>query len=231
MRELLEVIKKEYLEEGHSVPKISKRLKISEDQIYDLMRKHDIPRRTYSESNYFLHNDRNFKLKGSLTAEEKALKIAGVMLYWAEGSKKSLESSTVDFTNSDPQMVELFMTFLRKICGVHEARIRIYLYAFKDQDTARLKEFWSSVTKIPFTQFTRPYVRQGNANKSGRKMPHGVIHVRYADKRLLLLLLKWIDEIQCSLNGQVPKWSTGPDCDKQRSVVMPGGKVGEFREP
>ena len=228
---LLETIKREYLEKGSSVPELSKRLRISEDKIYDLMVKHGIPRRTFTEANYYLHKDRAFKIKERLSSKEERLKLAGVMLYWAEGSKASLESSTVDFTNSDPEMIKLFMLFLRKICGVHEKRLRIFLYSYQGQDIEKLKAFWSSVTGIPVIQFTKPYVREENLNKSGRKMPYGLIHVRYADKRLLILLLKWIEEIQCSLSGEVPKRPTGPDCDKQRSVAISSGKVGEFREP
>ena len=228
---LLEVIKEGYLKKGNSVPKLSKRLGISEDRIYGLMVKYEISRRTYSEANYILHRGRAFKIRKQLSGKEKALKIAGTMLYWAEGSKASLKSGTVDLANSDPDMIKLFITFLRKICGVDEQRLRIFLYAYEDQNIESLKMFWSSVAQVPLNQFTKPYIRQRTSNKSGRKMPYGLIHVRYADKRLLMLLLLWIKETRRFFSGEVPKRPTGPDCDKQRPVAMPGGKVGEFREP
>ena len=208
--ELLEAIKREYLIKGNSVPKLSKRFGLSEDFIYDLMVKHNIPRRNFTEANYYLHKDRAFKIKENLSGHDERLKIAGVMLYWAEGSKASLKASTVDFANSDPEMIKLFLTFLRKLCGVHEGRLRIFLYTYRrGQNIEKLKAFWSSVTRIPETQFTKPYLRQGNLNKSGRKMLYGLVHIRYADKRLLLLLLKWIKEIKDSFLGRYPSGQRG----------------------
>ena len=46
--------------------------------------------------------------------KEEALRLAGVMLYWAEGCKGW---STVKFVNSDPSMIKLFLSFLREVCA------------------------------------------------------------------------------------------------------------------
>ena len=102
------------------------------------------------------------------------------MLYWAEGTKKG---DTVDFANSDPKMIKLFMRFLREICGVAESRIRVYLYAFDNQNIVALKRFWSKITHIPLAQFTKPYIRKTDGKTKNQKMPFGMIHIRYNDKR------------------------------------------------
>lgn len=121
------------------------------------------------------------------------MKGIGTMLYWCEGYKTE-QSSTVDFANSDPHMIAVFVRFLRTVCGVNEARLRVYLYQYSNQDTDTLIRFWSRITGIPTTQFTKPYVRTGFREDKKDKMPHGLIHIRYHDKKLLLLIKDWIGE-------------------------------------
>ena len=117
--------------------------------------------------------------------------MVGSMLYRAEGTRTG---HVVDFTNSDPVLVKVFMAFLRRVCGVAETRLRALLYCYADQDVQELKRFWSNVTGIPVEQFTKPFVRALTANVSHRKMRWGLVHVRYADTRLLQLILKWSEE-------------------------------------
>jgi hypothetical protein len=161
------------------------------------MDKNKIPRRSYSEASYLIHKDKpRFQIKSMLTDAEEKLRIAGIMLYWAEGT---LKGSTVDFANSDPRMVKLFLKFLRKICGIREERLRLYLYTYSYLDLNEVKAFWHGATKIPLSQFTKPYIRKGHPNLSKRKLPHGLVHIRYNDKRLLQTIDAWIQEYSCSL--------------------------------
>jgi hypothetical protein len=50
------------------------------------------------------------------------LHLAGCMLYWAEGSK---DRNTVKLTNSDPDLMVLFVRFLRHCYGVPRERIKL----------------------------------------------------------------------------------------------------------
>ena len=113
-------IKKLY-RQGLSVKEITKKLNISIDAGYYFFRKHKIKRRTAKESNslQFERRQVSFNLKKVLTSDDKQLKIAGIMLYWAEGSKWSGEKN-IDFANSDSEMIKIFLSFLRKICGIDE---------------------------------------------------------------------------------------------------------------
>jgi hypothetical protein len=74
------------------------------------------------------------------------LKVAGTMLYWAEGYQSNLAKS-VDFANSQPKMILVFLKFLREICGIQEGKLRGFLYAYSDQDIGELITFWSGLTK------------------------------------------------------------------------------------
>ncbi|MBU3933264.1 MAG: hypothetical protein KKH11_01160 [Candidatus Omnitrophica bacterium] len=192
-------IKRLYWEEEYSIPQIAKKLGKSSMSIYERMKKNSIPRRTGTEANYVAYKNKpQFKIKGNLIPEEEKLRIAGIMLYWAEGAK---ERATVDFANSDPQMIKIFLRFLREICGIAESRIRIYLYAFSDQNIDELKSYWSKVTGVPESQFIKPYIRKVNPHLKDRRMPYGLIHVRYNDKRLLECIKSWLSEYKMSLLG------------------------------
>ena len=113
------------------------------------------------------------------------------MLYWAEGTK-SEKFESVDFANSDPKMILVFINFLRKIFSVNENRLRIYVYCHSNQNVEEIKKFWSDLTSIPLTQFSKPYIKQ-DSQKNGRIMPHGLIHLRYNDKKLYLEIIKMIE--------------------------------------
>ena len=130
----------------------------------------------------------------------------GIMLYWGEGYKAG--NGAVDFANSDPVMIKVFMNFLRKICGVNENKLHIYLYCYVNQDLQTLIHFWSNLTKIPICQFTKPYIRRDFDPKKAGKMAHGLIHIRYYDKKLWLLIKQWIREYAdkfCAGDGVVKR--------------------------
>ena len=195
-KELAE-IKHLYQDEQLSFREVAVRMGVSPWHVYRLMRQCGISRRHGSEQNYATYKDKpQFSPKQTFTVEEERLRVAGTMLYLAEGAKRR---GVVDFTNSDPRLIRMFLAFLRRICGVSEARLRAALYAYADQDIQHLHRFWSEYTGIPLNQFIKPFVRPLTPNVSRRKMSVGLLHVRYSDRRLLQLILRWGEEICESL--------------------------------
>jgi len=190
----LEEVKKLYYLQGLSIKEIASHQKVSWDAVLYFMRKHKLARRSLKEASAkkFSHKPLSFKKKENLTLEEEKLCLAGVMLYWAEGAK-SENYSIVDFANSDPAMVSMFMDFLRTIFQIDEKRLRLHLYCYADQNVESLVSFWCNLTKIPSSQLTKPYIRQ-DFRENGRKMTNGLIHVRYSDKKLWLEIMKMIEE-------------------------------------
>lgn len=209
-----EEVRRLYWQKEQSVVDIAKKLDVSTWVLYDFMRKNLIPRRHGSDVNYLNRNKPRFQLRKDLSNRDEALKIAGIMLYWAEGT---FQGNTVDFANSDPAMIKLFLKFLRTICGVSEERLRVYLYGYSSQNIDELKEFWNSITAIPLAQFTKPFIRSDSLNLSQRKLRYGLVHIRYNDKRLLETIRVWIEEYLFEIFGQVPKWLKGTDCQKAAS--------------
>jgi transposase len=195
----LEKVKDLYYKKGYSAREIGEFFGKSTSRIYDFMKKYGLPRRTPSESNnlVYLRQKPSFSLKKNLTRGEEKLKIAGIMLYWAEGYKnlgKKTRGGTIDLGNSDPKMIRLFLKFLRGICGVDENRLRVRLYCYANQNVDSIKKYWSKITGIPLKQFMRPYIREDFSPDKINKMKYGLAHIVYSDKKLFLQIKNWIEQ-------------------------------------
>ena len=103
---------------------------------------------------------------------KRELWLLGVALYWAEGSKEkeSRPGSGVIFTNSDPEMIILFLKWLFEIVGITKEQIRceIYLHDSYQDETARFQKFWSEKTGLPLRYFNKIYFKRNKIN-TGRK--------------------------------------------------------------
>ena len=193
-----ECLVRELYQNGLTGPEISLRIKVSVKQVYDSLRRQNIPRKDIAEQNRlkFQKSPLSFSFKkDKLSTREQDLLVAGVMLYYGEGAKTG---HTVDFANSDPMLLRVFLKFLKDICGVDEKKLRFYLYCFSDQDSQSLIRFWCSHLSVKRGQFTKPYVRS-TLNRGKRTMTNGVLHIRYSDKRLLEKILMLGREVASTL--------------------------------
>ena len=110
--EKLTKLKKLY-DSGLSMREVGERFNKSVWSINSAMKNHKIQCRKRNETNHlqFLKSPLSFTRKDHLSQKEKLLRIAGLMLYWGEGAKKN--SHSIDFANSDPGMIDIFLKFLR----------------------------------------------------------------------------------------------------------------------
>lgn len=200
--EKLSYIKKSYYEDLLSQVKIAKNLGVSSDALVYFMRKYDLKRRTASENEKikFAKKPLTFNIKINLSQKEKELKAVAVSLYWGEGYKAK-NAKNLDFANSDVEMIKVFLKFLRTICNVDSSKLRVYLYCYSNQKPLDLVKYWSKVTKIPVSKFTKPYIRKDFQLSKIGKMEKGLIHVRYYDKKLLLEMMKWIEEYKLKFSN------------------------------
>lgn len=178
-----ERLRRLYWDKKRSVPEIARGLKANPQALYELMRQKGIPRRSLTDSNYLVNKNKpQFHLREKLTPELERLRIAGLMLYWAEGAK---QGSTVDLANTDPQVILIFLRFLREVCGVAESRLRVFLFIYEGQNAGTIRYYWSKLTRIPRRQFLKPYISRLRSDRVRQKvLPYGVAHIRYNDKRL-----------------------------------------------
>jgi hypothetical protein len=108
---------------------------------------------------------------------EKEFLVAGAALYAGEGAKTG---NTVKLANSDPRMVAFFCAWLRHHFEIDERRLRISLYLHQGLDLDAAIAFWSAVTQIPPTQFTKPYRAVPDPTIRRSKHPRGCASVVYS---------------------------------------------------
>ncbi len=182
---------------GLSAQQIANHFGVSIHASYYTLRKLKVSRRSVVEANRvrFEAKPLSYNLKTRLAPKEERLKMAAIMLYWAEGYKAG--KGTVDFANSDPDMVVIFWKFLSEICRVDKKRVRLHLYAYEGQDIKSLKRFWANLLKLSGQAFVKPYIKKAaTPGPRGPRMIHGLVHVRYSDKKLFRQIIVWIDEYQ-----------------------------------
>jgi len=85
---------------------------------------------------------------------DEAFLAAGAALYAGEGSKRD---GKVTFANTSPDMMSFFCSWLRRFFAIDESRIRARVYLHHGLDLDAAEQFWSQVTGVPRSQFTRAY--------------------------------------------------------------------------
>ncbi|MFH1583047.1 MAG: hypothetical protein ABIB72_01870 [Candidatus Falkowbacteria bacterium] len=184
-----------YKDKFYSVRQVAEKLNLSSSKVKYVLEKNDIKKRKISEAIRYLNitkfNKGTFKIKENLNGQEEKLRIAGIMLYWGEGTKLG---NCVTLSNSNPDMVVLYLKFLRNICGVSENRLRILLHIYPEHDEEEIKNFWSRITQIPVSQFSKTFVHKKKGGTYKKNSEHGTISLRYSDKKLLEIINGWIKE-------------------------------------
>jgi len=182
-------LKNLYLKEGRSMLDIAKNFGVSIDAVAYAMRKHKIPRRSLKDASAWSFKNKRMTYKKRCLRGVNKIKAETIlaMLYWGEGFKGNENShlSTVDFANSDPEMIRVYIKALRDVYELNENKLRVLLYCYLNQNVSSLISFWSKLTGIPKSQFTKPYVRT-DLQKNARTMKYGLIHIRYSDMKLLI---------------------------------------------
>ena len=88
---------------------------------------------------------------------KRELFLAGLFLYWGEGTKAS-NSSTV-LTNTNPAMLKFFIKWL-ELFNIKRKNLKIKLHLYSDMDIKKSIAFWSKELRIPVSQFKKPYIKK-----------------------------------------------------------------------
>ncbi|RKY29823.1 MAG: hypothetical protein DRP74_08145 [Candidatus Omnitrophota bacterium] len=119
----------------------------------------------------------------------KELSIIGALLYSCEGTrlrkdkrrKNDVYYWVIEFTNSDSNLIKLFITFLRKIIKIDESRLKGQLFIYDDLNKKSLEKRWSRATGIPLVNFNKTIIFKSK-NMKYRPNPNGTFKIRYHSK-------------------------------------------------
>lgn len=115
-----------------------------------------------------------------LIGKKSVAKLACSLLFWAEGSKSG---SFVSFINSDPTMIKLFLILLRLSFNINETKLRALVHMHDYHDESKIKEYWSKITDIPLSQFSKSYVKPHTGIRQKADY-NGSIRIRYYDVKI-----------------------------------------------
>lgn len=112
------------------------------------------------------------------------LKIIGTILYWAEGSKQKEHNPSKElvFTNSDVNMIKIYLLWLRKCLFTKNENIvfEIYIHETYNKTKNELIRYWSKVTGFPMKNFKKIYFKKNKVNsfrKNRGKEYNGVLRI------------------------------------------------------
>jgi transposase-like protein len=125
--------------------------------------------------------------EGRVAARQaELLHVSGCMLYWAEGSK---DRNTIRFTNSDPEMVKLFVTFLRSFFAVDERDIRVTCNLFGDhaERQREIEDFWLGQVGLSRESLCKSVVNVYSRHSQRKRLnmlPYGTCRITVSRTRI-----------------------------------------------
>lgn len=113
----------------------------------------------------------------------RELWLIGTTLYWAEGSKeKSYRGHLVAFSNSDPDMIRVFLRWLDLCLNISPDIVKFSIYIhenYKDQVKYHL-DFWQKVVGIRYNIPQKVYFKRHNPSPKRKNVSqdyHGQLNV------------------------------------------------------
>jgi len=153
-------------------------------------------------------NHQKIRVEAIIEANEllrEPLFITGTSLYWAEGYKKGWEKSkwkSIDFANSDPEMIKIMLLFFNKYLKIEKKDIKIQIMGYERDDIEKYKSFWHNLTSVPKENFFRPHLTLSKSSKKKvtTKLKYGTIHLRINNVNAFFRLSGWIDALKTKFN-------------------------------
>lgn len=123
------------------------------------------------------------------------LLIAGLFLYWGEGSKT--RNTELRVANTDPAVPKFFICWVTKFLKLNQTKIRIHLHLYSDMNIQKETRFWSKALSIPTTQFRKPYIKATSSKAINRgTFGHGTCTIGIASVRVAEEIMMGIKAIR-----------------------------------
>lgn len=140
-------------------------------------------------------------ISGEISSLSKRdLFIAGMFLYWGEGTKASRDM--VAFTNTDPAMIKFFIKWMESL-NVPKEKMKVKLHLYTDMNINEKTKFWSKILNVSEKNFKKPYVKNSKFSSLTYKnsFGQGTCTIIYGSSHLynkIMMGLKYIREVVSS---------------------------------
>lgn len=124
----------------------------------------------------------------------EGLRIAGTMLYWAEGTK----TSSTAISNSDSKLIELMVYWLKAVFDIPPSHLKAHLHIHYGNDERKIKKFWSGLTGIPLKNFGKSFIKPKGTGHRTNILPNGIIKIRVkglGTENLRHRILAWSEKV------------------------------------
>ena len=138
---------------------------------------------------------------------KRELFLIGAILYWAEGTKEKegAPGSGIQFTNSDPRMLRIFLLWLRNVYRIGEEKIHFQIYLHETSAT-RVREvvtYWARNLGIKEDRLGTVYFKKNKLatnRKNTGELYFGLIKIKVRQSSELVRSISgWVDGISVSL--------------------------------
>ena len=137
-----------------------------------------------------------------LPLSRKELLMAGLFLYWGEGTKVMNKGLIV--TNTDPSVIKFTLFWMTKILNIPKHKIKMSLHLYKDMNIKKEHQFWSKELNIPLRQFRKPYIKKTSTTSVDHSgFNHGTCAIVGGDVRLKEEVMMGIKAIANKYNQKI----------------------------
>lgn len=105
------------------------------------------------------------------------------MLYWAEGAKHEGVSG-LRFVNTDPRLLNLYITLLRRCFTIEEQKFWVRLHLHYYHKIKSTRRYWADILGISESRFAHIYIKKRSRHKRFRKNFKGICFVTYNDSSI-----------------------------------------------
>src|SRR3989344_4686983 len=131
-------------------------------------------------------------------SNNRDLLILGAALYWGEGTKYIGKNPSLIFTNSDPDMIRVYMRFLREALCLDESLIKAGIHIHPYIDKRKAKCYWAKISGLPKDLFYIVNVisSASKGKRSPRKLPYGIVVIKVNRRQIFYRVKGIIDGLK-----------------------------------
>ena len=170
--------------------------------------KSNYPREKFAEYNRLKHERvqrENQEIKEKSISRinkinNRELLLLGSALYWGEGYKRhggKYPSPHISFSNSDPDMIKVFLVFLKEILRTPEDKIRVWIHLHPNLNRKASIRFWSKITDISQDRFsvTTQVSVASRGKRPKNSLPYGTLNLRIHSRQKFFEVMGFIGGI------------------------------------